>query len=116
MVDQPSAITRLERLHSQISSLQAKPRPGGDFYEWYLEVLTALEMIFGADSTAMREFQQIPFEVDPEILRRIREQFALPDDAEIPPDPYYQERLYEAEELLLAMILDLKSRQNDPPR
>ena len=48
-------------------------------------------------------------EVDPEVLRRIREQFALPDDTEIPQDPYYQERLYEAEEFLLARILDLKS-------
>jgi hypothetical protein len=116
MVDQPSAIARLERLHSQIASLQTKPSLGGDFYQWYLEVINALETIFGADSNAVREFQQIPFEVDPEILRRIREQFALPDDAEIPQDPYYQERLYEAEEFLLAMLLDLKSRGNNPSR
>ncbi len=74
MVDTPSAIARLERLHRQISSLQTKPRLDGDFYQWYLEVFNALETIFGVDSNAVREFQQMPFEVDPEILRGIREQ------------------------------------------
>ena len=116
MADQPSAIAPLEPLRNQISSLQTRPRLGGDFYQWYLEVLDALETIFGADSNAVREFQQIPFEVDPEILRRIREQFALPDDTETLQDSHYQERLYEAEEFLLAMVLNFKARENDLPR
>lgn len=74
----------LERLRGQITSRLTQPRLGGDFYQWYLEVLEALERIFGTHADEMRKFQQIPFAFHPEILRRIREQFALPDDAEIP--------------------------------
>ena len=116
MLDKASAIALLRRLREHISSLLTMPSVGGDFYQWYLEVLEALETIFGADSSAVMEFQQIPFEVDPQILRRLRELFALPDDVTIPQDPHYQERLYDAEEFLSAMILDLESSENDPPR
>jgi len=100
MLDKASAIALLRRLREHISSLLTMPRLGGDLYQWYLEVLEALETIFGADSSAVKEFQQIPFEIDPEIVRRMRKLFALPDDVAIPQDPYYQERLYDAEAFL----------------
>ena len=116
MLDKASAIALLRRLREHISSLLTMASVGGDFYQWYLEVLEALETIFGADSSAVTEFQQIPFEVDPEILRRIREQFTLPDDVATPHASYYPERLYDAEAFLLAVILDLEFRENDPPR
>jgi hypothetical protein len=116
MLDKASAIALLRRLREHIASLLTMPSLGGDFYQWYLEILEALETIFGTDSSAVKEFQQIPFDVDPGILRRMREQIALPDDVVISVDSNYQERLYDAEEFLLAMILDLQSRENDPSK
>ena len=126
MIDKPSAVALLDRLRSEISSLHTKPRLGDDFHQWQREVLDALERIFGSDSDETREFRNIHFEMNPETLDRFREQLGtslqgrfgivIPSDFEIPHDHYYQERLYEAAEFLLAMIIALRYRGNDSPR
>jgi len=115
MLDKPNAIALLEHLRGQCSSLLSLPRLGGDFYQWYLDVLAALERIFGADSNERSEFQRIEFGINPEMLCRTRALLALPDDIEIPEDLYYKKRLSEAQEVLFTMILTLKSRKDDLP-
>lgn len=118
MIDRTSAIELLDRLRGKILSLQTKPRLGDDFRLWHYEVIKALETIFGPDSVEKKEFQQIHFDIHPEILKRSRERIrtilqeqfniSVPGEFEIPQDHYYQERLCEAAEFLLAMIVVLK--------
>jgi hypothetical protein len=114
-MDKRSARVILERLRARCEPLREEPRLGGDFYQWYLEVLDALEQIFGRESDDVMEFQQIPFEIDQGIIRQLRRQLAIPPDVHIPQDSYYLERLYQAEEFLLAKIITLQEREADPP-
>ena len=114
-MDTRGALVVLERLRARCESLHEEPRLGGDFYQWYLEVLDALEQIFGRESDDVVEFQHIPFEIDQGTLRQLRRQLAIPPDIPIPQDSYYLERLYQAEEFLLARIITLQEREADPP-
>jgi hypothetical protein len=112
MSDKSSAIARFERLRGEISFLLERPRLGEDFQRWHRDVLIALEETFGPDEQA--EFQRIAFDVDPMLLRQLRKQRGTtlsdnyPDPYEIAQDDYYQKRLYDAEEFLLAMIILLR--------
>lgn len=115
MLDKPSALALLERLRDRISFLRDEQRLGGNFYQWYLEVLDTLDHIFGVGSEEVEEFQRIPFEIDQEVLHPIRRQLALPATMIIPQDSHYDERLYDAEEFLLAMILNVRQREDTPP-
>jgi hypothetical protein len=125
MVDTLASIAQFNRLRSEVPSLLAQPRLGDDFQRWHREVLDTLEETFGQSSNERAEFERIAFAVNPESLHRSREQFeaalqerfgiTLPDDFEIPQDHYYQERLYEAEEFLLAIIVILRRRENNLP-
>lgn len=120
MIDRPSAIALLEYLHKQIPSLHTKPRLGEEFNKWRNEVFDALEKIFGSGSNELIEFQRIHFEIRPEILSQSRERIHtflrerfdtdLQYDFEVPHDHYYQQRLYEASEFLLALIVMLRLR------
>ena len=114
-MDTRGALVILERLRARCEPLREEPRLGGDFYQWYLEVLDTLEQVFGRESDDVKEFQQIPFEIDQGILHQFRRQLALPPDTNIPQDSYYLERLYQAEEFLLARIITLRKRDADPP-
>jgi hypothetical protein len=49
-MDKRSALVILERLRARCEPLREEPRLSGDFYQWYLEVLEALEQIFGRES------------------------------------------------------------------
>lgn len=119
MIDPPSAVVLLEGLRAQIPALQSEPPLGESFYRWHREVLDALEKIYGPNSTEEREFQQIRFELDPEMLRRSEEELrasienrlgiTAPEAFEIPLDDYYRRRLIQADEFLFSLVVILRS-------
>jgi hypothetical protein len=119
MIDRPSAITRLDQLREQIFSLQTKPRLGEDFKRWHRDVLIALDEIFGPQSPQKREFENIRFEIDPEIIDRYRQRIRItlaekfhitpPEEFDIPEENYYLRGLHEAADLLLGFKLMIKT-------
>ncbi len=119
MIDRPSAIALLEHLRAQIPSLQSEPPLGENFYRWHRDVLDALEKVYGPDSAEKREFEQIRFELAPEMLRRSKERLRVfirerlrviaPEVFEMPLDYYCQQRLAQAAEFLLSLVVVLRS-------
>ncbi len=123
MVDRAADIALLEELRTHTSLLASKPRLDEDFQRWRRDVLNALERVFGPDSREKREFDQLRFQINRELRERVEARIRLvlqerlgleaPSEMHIPEDHYYKERLQEAAELLLAMIVVLR-RSADP--
>ncbi len=117
-MDNESAIELLNHLRERIFFFQELPEPDDRFYEWHTEVLKALVSIFGSESTEIKEFQQIRFQLDPnasgsfrERTRDLLENAAATvsfDDSDSSQVLYYRQRLHEASELLLAFIIGLR--------
>ena len=113
------AITRLKHLRDEVCALQAESRVVSDLRHWYNSVLDALIQIYGEESPAKRDFEQIPFGFPPETLQSGAEKLRanlqqhgidVPESLTIPQDNYYQKPLREAVELLSSLISALRSR------
>ena len=117
-MDKDEAIESLNNLRKQAYQLTSKSALGEDFELWLKNAVTTIQDIFGVNSSELSEFKKINFKTDPGIVRRQKyrvetliRQFGIrtQKDFEIPQDHYYYERLYDAAELMLAMIVGLKS-------
>lgn len=109
-----AAIERLQQQMDEIETIKDRPRFGDDFTRWYDRTITTIADIFGEDSEEVKEFQSIKLELPEsflpeELLEAIKT--VAHEDIEIlnnREQRYYEERLYELCELLLAMIIKLK--------
>lgn len=108
----PEVRKEIERLRSQIHELQTQPVRGKLWTSWYKDACSLLSNHYGVDSPELQGFMEIRFEIhEPlrqagDILQSAIE--TLPSFAEpltISEDHYYQERLSEADEYLLALLL-----------
>jgi hypothetical protein len=117
-VEPAPAVTRLESLLDQMYSLGTQQYLSVDFLEWYLHTLETFDEIFGPESTARAEFERIRFEFPPawqqQLTARLRQELQvhhnidLPESFTIPLNNYHQQRLAEARELFLRLIIDLR--------
>lgn len=120
-MEEINAIHVLETLRNEAYKLTTRPILKEEFSSWHTECVRTIENIFGKDSDELKEFLRIKFKIDSEILEKTKERItsiverrfhvSLPGDFELPQDHYYHERLCEAAEVLLAMVLIL--RRND---
>ncbi len=118
-MDRTDAITRLEPLRAQMYSPETMPRLGVDFLEWYLSVLETFDETFGPGSSARTDFERTGFEFPPEWQQkgaaRLRQEMQaqcgieLPESFTILLDDYHRKRLADARELLIALIIELRT-------
>jgi hypothetical protein len=113
-----AALARFEALRAQIPSLKLPGKPGDDFVVWYHEVVRAIDSTWGPNSDQRREFEAIRFGFHPVDLDRaaaavdqfVRDQTGtgVPTDFSLSTAHYFQQRLTDADELLLTFCLSLK--------
>ena len=119
-IDNQKAIATLTNLRDQIDPPISKSKMDVDILQWQCSVLDNLEKIFGPNSKETKEFQQIFFDLPPEIIDRFRARVKthlkdtvnidLPDDFTIPQDNYFDQKLYEAQAFLLSIIVILRRK------
>jgi hypothetical protein len=117
MLDRSEAADLLEQLRSQVATVQTSQIP-----KWRSDIIEAINLIFGGDSAEEREFQSIRFSPSDPAMVRV-ERFArhvevliqvgdLPPSIDVVWERFLRERLQEAEEFLVAIIAELRQRDN----
>ena len=75
------------------------------FLSWREACLDAVTSSLGVDHELTRDFARIPFRIQPDLLGRREQQFSNAlggATVAIPQDHFFRERVYEAQEVLLA--------------
>lgn len=115
MENKTTAIKQLQQRMDEIEPIKDKTRFGSDFTHWYKKAITTIEDIFGKNSEEIKDFKSIklkpPEALLPEVLLESIKTVAH-EDIEIlnnREQRYYEERLSELRELLLAWIVKLRN-------
>ncbi len=99
----------LGRLRDRIDQLQNEPPLGPEYQIWRAEVLRSVDEIYGPDSSERSEFGQIRFKLSPPLKEKAQDAIAALGVPSLDTGNYYKERLHEAKEFLLGLILSLRA-------
>ena len=101
---------RLEAARQEIGTLTNEEAYSSEWRSWYSSTLTLLGDAYGINSEELDGFQTIRFEFEAPTLRA-EEIFhqVLPEVArpQIPREPYFRQRLSEADDYLQSLLLGL---------
>ncbi|MDD5738674.1 MAG: hypothetical protein PHY72_01965 [Candidatus Pacebacteria bacterium] len=126
-MDDNEVIEQLNKLKEWAYQLASDHSLSEDFGLWYKQVVDAIQNIFGADSEEMKKFNQINFRIDSNIIQDIKHkaetlthqlEAVSQKDTKIQhfdssSGHYYRERLYDAAETIMAMIIELRSHNKE---
>ncbi len=109
MPEKKTDLQILDRLRDQIDQLQSEPPLGPAFQIWRAAVLRSVDDIYGSNSRERSEFEQIRFKISPALKEKTQDAIAALGVPSLETGNYYKERLHEAKEFLLGLILALRA-------
>ena len=104
----PEARQEIQRLRAEIDDLRREPPLGDHWRRWYQQVCSLLKRVYGIESRELAEFQSIRFEAS-KMMYDAQEtaQKLLQREVSILQDDYYQQRLSDASEYLLTLLVPI---------
>jgi hypothetical protein len=126
-MDDNEAIEQLNKLREWVYQLASDFSLIEDFEFWYKEAINTIQNIFGANSKEMMEFNQINFKIGSNVIQNMKcvtETLTHQLEAASQKDTkiqhfdsslghYYREKLYDAAEMIMAMIIELRSHNKE---
>lgn len=110
-MDKRFALDRLRKLKESELAFYSRESPDQEFYRWREAVLDVLAEACGRSSDVYRDFDGIRFEFSTVRTARLEKflHHALPHAPmnAVDNSHYFHEQLHQAEEMLLALIIDL---------
>lgn len=110
-MNRDSAVVVFQNLRKDAGRFTEDATPTQGFYRWREDVLVAFEEVFGRNSEEYRDFDAIRFESSP-IRAALAERLGLEliPGATVSADSghHFRERLFQAEEVLLGVIIGLR--------
>ena len=121
MADSPKIDPRLNRLQAlidQVPTISERSPADELFLAWRDDCLDALTESMGRDHTLTRDLQVLRFRIHPELLGRMGSELSEVTGAHVSIDdlPFFRKSVYEAQEILLAALIDLRGRSSTPVR
>ena len=112
MIDS-SARRLIERARARIRKLKEEPAYGIGWRTWYNDTCALLSSLYGVDSIELNGFLQIRFEIEKatlgaeEMMRQALPMATRDEPFVFSQEHYFRERLSEADEYLLALIVPI---------